>query len=313
MSFLNLIVSSFLSIIVWYEVGSTPTLSSRERGSFIGVGVVETALAVVSILGFVGAIVRKQSFVTIYCICLYVHFLINLGVAGYFLYVILHAEHSDAIEACKDAIQDTNAQDQCLGLLNIAKGVYAAVASVLLLLELYGALMATRYVHQVKTEKRKARLPLHLRGDSDSTRLNTSYVRYSDPSGEQLYDSYPSKQQGGRPTSTYSYASATTLFDAPGHTEGHDKGVSEAEEWKAHGHVGRMSDEEHEVFRGEYEDETHSMTRVAEAGALTSTLHHSNPSRESSEEEGAAEPLLSSSPGHGPLHAYHDGHDSGLR
>ncbi|KAA1473879.1 hypothetical protein DENSPDRAFT_759162, partial [Dentipellis sp. KUC8613] len=158
MAFVNLVLSAFLSIIIWFEVASTlhfgtPTLSSKERGSFIALGVVETVLALLSALGFIGAIVRKVTFVTSYCTGLYIHFLINIGVAGYFLAQILHAEHSDAIQACKDAIQDPKAQEQCLGLLGIAKGLYAAIASILLVFELYGALIATRYVHQVKTEK----------------------------------------------------------------------------------------------------------------------------------------------------------------
>ncbi|THH15467.1 hypothetical protein EW146_g5014, partial [Bondarzewia mesenterica] len=205
MSFLNLVVSALLSIIVWYEVASTPTLDGTERGSFIGIGIVETLLALVSVLGFVGAVVRKQSFVTVYCYALYVHFVINLAVAGYFLYVILHAEQADAVKACKDAIQNTGTQDQCLGLLHIAAGLFGGLAGFLLLLELYGALMATRYVHQVKTEKRKARLPLNLRRSTDGSGLMSGYVRYTDANGEAWYDPVAPKDHE-RPESMYSYA-----------------------------------------------------------------------------------------------------------
>ena len=61
-----------------------------------------------------------------------------------------------------------------------------------------GAFMATRYVHQVKHEKRKMKaraegLPLHVRGASDGgggdgVGLMGGYVRYTDENGESWYD-----------------------------------------------------------------------------------------------------------------------------
>lgn len=80
--------------------------------------------------------VRKQSFVTAYCYALYAHFVVNLAVASYFLYVILHAEHAAAARVCEDAIEDAGAQGQCLGLLRFAAGIYGGLAGGLLALEL---------------------------------------------------------------------------------------------------------------------------------------------------------------------------------
>ncbi|ETW80729.1 hypothetical protein HETIRDRAFT_101844 [Heterobasidion irregulare TC 32-1] len=198
MSLANLLVSGLLSVICWWEVAANRTLDAGERGAFVGAGLVETLLALLSILGFVGAVVRKQSFVTAYCYALYAHFLVNLAVASYFLYVILHAEHAAATRACEDAIEDAGAQGQCLGLLRFAAGIYGGLAGGLLALELYGAFMATRYVHQVKHEKRKMKaraegLPLHVRGasdggDGDGVGLMGGYVRYTDENGESWYD-----------------------------------------------------------------------------------------------------------------------------
>ncbi|KAI0058070.1 hypothetical protein BV25DRAFT_1310005 [Artomyces pyxidatus] len=136
MSLLGLVLASLLSIILWFEVASTHTLTGSERAAFIGAGVVESLLALLSAVGFIGAIVRKQTFVTAYCIGLYIHFVLNLGVAGYFLFVIVHATHSDAVAACQHAITNTDAQGQCTNLLGVAKWIYVTVASVLLFVEL---------------------------------------------------------------------------------------------------------------------------------------------------------------------------------
>ncbi len=73
--------------------------------------------------------------------------------------------------------------------------------------------MATRYVYQVRGEKREARMPRHVRGESSGGgRLIPGFVRYDDESGTKLYSPYyypPAEGQGhARGPSAYSLASA---------------------------------------------------------------------------------------------------------
>jgi len=89
-----------------------------------------------------------------YTYFLYAHFLLNVGVAGYLLWMVTHAEQSDVVKACKQAITNTQAQDQCTGLLKITKTIFLVVGFAVLFIELYGALIATRYLLQLKGEKR---------------------------------------------------------------------------------------------------------------------------------------------------------------
>lgn len=70
---------------------------------------------------FVGAVVRKQLFVQIYAYFIYVHFVLNLGVASYLLYTLVHVSTIDQNKACQLAIQDTTAQGQCTGLLKVIR------------------------------------------------------------------------------------------------------------------------------------------------------------------------------------------------
>jgi len=157
MSVLGMLFAGLLSILLWFEVASTPDMSSNERAIFVVAGLVETLLFVASVLGFVGAVVRKQLFVQIYAYFIYVHFVLNLGVAIYLLYFLVHVSTTDQVKACQDAIQNTTAQSQCTGLLKIGLGVYGAVASIVLLTEIYGAIIVARYVNQVQREKRNIR------------------------------------------------------------------------------------------------------------------------------------------------------------
>jgi len=157
MTVLGILFAGLLSILLWFEVATTTDMSSNERAIFIVAGLVETLLLVASILGFVGAVVRKQLFVQIYAYFIYVHFILNLGVAIYLLYFLVHTATTDQVKACQDAVHNTAAQNQCTGLLKVGLGVYGAVASIVLLTEMYGALIVARYVNQVQREKRNIR------------------------------------------------------------------------------------------------------------------------------------------------------------
>jgi len=157
MTALGMLLAGLLAILLWFEVATSTDMSSKERTIFILAGLVETLLFVVSILGFVGAVVRKQLFVQIYAYFIYVHFVLNLGVATYLLYSLVHVSTVDQNKACQLAVHDPTAQQQCTGLLKIGLGVYGAVAGFVLLTELYGAIIVARYVNQVQREKRNIR------------------------------------------------------------------------------------------------------------------------------------------------------------
>lgn len=124
---------------------------------------------------FVGAIVRKQVFVQIYAYFLYCHFLLNVGVAIWLLYMIIHFSRTAAVKACQDAIQNAQAKQQCTGLLKIGLDVYFIVAGIVLFTEFCrsfggfiselnqcslftdGAIIIARYVNQIQREKRTIR------------------------------------------------------------------------------------------------------------------------------------------------------------
>ncbi|KAJ7497368.1 hypothetical protein FB451DRAFT_229139 [Mycena latifolia] len=236
MSVLGMLFAGLLSILLWFEVASqllhllafiqldlflltgTPDMSSSERTIFIITALVETLLFVASVLGFVGAVVRKQLFVQIYAYFIYVHFVLNLGVAIYLLYMIVHVSSTDQVKACQLAIQNTTAQAQCTGLLKVGLGVYGAVASIVLLTEMYGAIIVARYVNQVQREKRSVRasrmsqgvfkmeasggrystikgddqdgIPLHSKGPSTTTLHQEEFNPYEEVAGPDYRASY---------------------------------------------------------------------------------------------------------------------------
>jgi len=224
MSLLGILLAGVLSVVLWFEVSRADALTSKELRSFTGGAIVETLFFLISVVGLIGVIVRKLTFVTAYAIGLYIHFLINLIVAGYLLFVILHTTRTDTAALCQHALKNTQSQSQCESVFDAIRGLYAGLATLLLVVELYGAIVATRYAYQLRTEKREARMPRHLRLESDPGRLIPGFVRYKEESGATLYDShyYPPTKGHSRGASAYSlagseYDDATSLglYDPP--------------------------------------------------------------------------------------------------
>ena len=163
---------------------------------------------------FAGAVVRKLLFVIIYAYFVYGHLIINVIVAIYFLWMVTHTTRTDLVKACEDAIEDGRAEAQCKGLLRVTIGIFFGAIFLVLLIELCafasiplcfavilticlppdGAIIVTRYVNQLRSEKsslRESRMLtrpgvfrlLQIRKTSDG-----AYNKPSDESSKTPYD-----------------------------------------------------------------------------------------------------------------------------
>ncbi|KAG5220252.1 DUF1746 domain-containing protein [Salix suchowensis] len=158
------------------------------------------------VCSFAGVIVRKQLFVMIYAYFTYFHFVLNVGVAIWLLWLVTHGTENAAANACQRTIQNQDAQNQCIGLLKIAKGVYIGIALVVLLAELCksllarsfislltmrcdatdGAIIVARYINQIQREKRGARASRMSTSNESAFKLVPQRgVRYSSVPGGQ--------------------------------------------------------------------------------------------------------------------------------
>ncbi|KAF9475777.1 hypothetical protein BDN70DRAFT_783814, partial [Pholiota conissans] len=157
MSSLGCLVSGILMILLWFELSVTLYMTTQERVAFVLAALTETILFMASILGLVGAIVRKQLFTQIYAYVLYINLFVNIVVAAYLTFEVTRATSNAESVACQAAIKDPGAQSQCTGLLTFAKEVYLVIAGTVLLVEFYGTIVATRYLNQLQREKGAAR------------------------------------------------------------------------------------------------------------------------------------------------------------
>ena len=87
------------------------------------------------------------------------------------------------------------------------------VLSFVFIRKLDGAVVATRFVYQLRGEKREARLPKHTRLQSDLGRLMPGIVRYTDASGATVYSSHSYQPMKGHPHEASTYAPANSDFE----------------------------------------------------------------------------------------------------
>ncbi|EMD37420.1 hypothetical protein CERSUDRAFT_114087 [Gelatoporia subvermispora B] len=159
-SFLHIVIPAILAAVIWFEVATEHdmTFSHSERVAFIFAALLESLLTIAAIIGFAGAITRKLLFVLIYCGALYFNWLVMLGVIAYFLGMINHATEDDLRVLCSQTIRNSQAQGQCSGVLNTLRGVLIGIGILLLLIELWGAFIATRYARQLRGDKARQRV-----------------------------------------------------------------------------------------------------------------------------------------------------------
>ena len=78
---------------------------------------------------------RKQLFVTAYCVFLYFHFLINVAAAAFLTWKIDDVTSTDTRAAC-DAIKNAGTSAQCKDLLGGTKGVILFIFWAVIAIEL---------------------------------------------------------------------------------------------------------------------------------------------------------------------------------
>jgi hypothetical protein len=87
---------------------------------------------------FVGAIVRKQTFVQVYAYFTYFNFVINLVVGSYFLWMITHTVALDQIAVCTNDFQTGTDQNTCNDVLKIGKGLFIGTVVFIWLIQFCG-------------------------------------------------------------------------------------------------------------------------------------------------------------------------------
>jgi hypothetical protein len=235
--------------------------------------------------------VRKLTLATTYAVGLYIHFLINLSVATYLLFVILHTTHTDTVALCQNVLVNQQSKEQCNSIFDSIRRLYAGIAFFILTVELCewsntplvlhiivpfsfllflsftfiqkldGAIVATRYVYQLRGEKREARMPKHMRLQSDSGHVVPGIMRYTDTSGATVYSSHSHQLMRGHARGASAYSLVNSDFEE-GFVDLPSAGLHDMESHEALGSEDEYQDDEHGY-------EAHNRNAPEEEGAFS--------------------------------------------
>lgn len=109
----------------------------------------------------------------LYAYFLYIHFFLNLIVGIYFLVIVRQSNRQELVDYCSDVFENTSVGSSCSRLMSVSTYVFIAIVAALLLLELCGSrlfcvfafsdleedgtVIAARYVHRLRMQKRQDR------------------------------------------------------------------------------------------------------------------------------------------------------------
>jgi len=155
MTVFGTIVGGLVCIAGWLAVShfnqSTPLSHQDEIALYIQT-IMYTLLAVVSAFGFIGAVIRSPTLVSLYSSLLIGHFVFNLIIGIFSIYSLFHQNASDLSTKCDDLAADDIGNQLCGNGMTVVKGLMIAFLVLIWLIQLYGIIIVSNYVDQLDEE-----------------------------------------------------------------------------------------------------------------------------------------------------------------
>jgi len=156
LSLVAMIGGSFVAAVGWIQVSQLaqhPREKSEEIALYIH-SAMFTILGVLSILGFLGAVIKNRGMISSFAVALAIHLGFSVASGAFTLYTVFKENTQDAIARClSEAGNDTNVTgDSCRSGLAIVKGLMVAVYVITWLIQLYAYFVVERYAEQLDDE-----------------------------------------------------------------------------------------------------------------------------------------------------------------
>ncbi|KAJ7631823.1 hypothetical protein B0H17DRAFT_1108528 [Mycena rosella] len=208
LSFLQFAASAFAAVILAialvldaeHKTGTTRIPTGTRVVAIITV-VVQATIAIICLFGFIGAIRKKESFVSIFATLL--KFSLVVHVTAVVATVILYAVDKDEFrKQCIGASTNQKVIDACTAPNSLDLWVVIVVATVPLIFQAYGVYIVSSYDKALLNESHSSLHPMHLH--RESFEIGTAYV----PVGEE------SHSLTSHPQASYPYAEKSHSFGA---------------------------------------------------------------------------------------------------
>ncbi|KZV88002.1 hypothetical protein EXIGLDRAFT_723104 [Exidia glandulosa HHB12029] len=173
LALLEFALSGVIAALAFHEM-TTTDVHGTERTTIIVIGCVFSLMAVVSLFGFVGAVLRSRILVNMFATLLYILVVLSL-VSGVFSVVSLFTgggkslfasckKETDQIDLAKtkaiagEKTVDEALDDICHGIITGVRVAYIVILSITIIIQLYCAYIVKSYGSQLEDEEDRERV-----------------------------------------------------------------------------------------------------------------------------------------------------------
>ncbi|KAF8737449.1 hypothetical protein AX14_012839 [Amanita brunnescens Koide BX004] len=196
LTILNLFGGVLIAIVGWMQVSQlrkTP-LSTTDEIALILHSATFSVLAAISLLGFIGAIIKNRGLVSSFSVVLLIFLCISVATGVYAMISLFRNNAQALVQACLDGSQAAD-QDVCKTTAKVTEAIIIAIYVVVWLLQLWGYVIVINYCHQLEDEEEELLRSKIVEPASMSGKPTTTYDSFglgAPPSGLRTGISIPS-------------------------------------------------------------------------------------------------------------------------
>jgi len=156
MSILGCTGGAVLAGFGWYgAVHKEETYLTENQGVSVVIACLSyTILAVISLLGLIGAVIRHRRLISLYSTAVWLHLAFNITSGAYFIYTLFHKVGEYELDNCISSyVDDLTSQYYCAKEFEIYRRVIICLYITFCLLELGVCLVVASYVTQLREEE----------------------------------------------------------------------------------------------------------------------------------------------------------------
>ncbi|KAF7338727.1 hypothetical protein MSAN_02194900 [Mycena sanguinolenta] len=155
MSLAALLFGGIVAVAGWIQVKNLPEhpLSDENKKALYIYSVMFSILALVGGFGFIGVLSKQRGLVSSFGSMLAIHLGFSIGTGIFAIYTLFKTNSDEALANCINGSDDQTVIDSCHDGLKILKIVVVAGFATAWLIELWGCLIVSSYVAQLKEEE----------------------------------------------------------------------------------------------------------------------------------------------------------------
>ncbi|KAI0045925.1 hypothetical protein FA95DRAFT_1494794 [Auriscalpium vulgare] len=153
---LGIVGGGIVAAVGWHQTahGNNLHLTKDQEISLVISSIAYTALAIISLFGLIGVIIKKKGFVSLYSTLVWCHLGVSIATGVYFIYTLFHQTGDKDINNCAaNNPNDKLKEDACKVAFKVARGLTIGIYAVFWLVELWAAIIVADYVGQLSEEE----------------------------------------------------------------------------------------------------------------------------------------------------------------